>query len=322
MRPIVPLVPYRRYVLPWDVSVDDEERFREIGKRTAIATVLLFVVISLLPLPQVDPAMNVPVPPRLARLVLEKPAPIPPPAAVKQPEPEPDVRPEPVAPTEKAVVAKNTKPVPDRKTSVREKAGKAGLLPFMDELADLRDNQALTSITSGGTKFTGAVGDAPQVERALITSKAGTGSGGINTAGYSRNTGGSGLGGRSTTKVASNVAAIGGGSSGGADEAGSASGQRASRSREEIEMVFDQNKGAIYALYNRALRSNPALQGKLVLKLTLEPTGRVSDVQVVSSDLGDEELERKLVQRVRMFSFLAKDVPSVTTTKPIDFFPA
>jgi len=45
-------------------------------------------------------------------------------------------------------------------------------------------------------------------------------------------------------------------------------------------------------------------------------------VQVVSSELGDEELERKLVQRIRMFSFVAKDVPTITTTKPIDFFPA
>ena len=97
---------------------------------------------------------------------------------------------------------------------------------------------------------------------------------------------------------------------------------KAGRSREEIEMVFDQNKGAIYALYNRALRANPALQGKLVLKLTIEPSGQVSAVEVVSSELGDEELEKKLVQRIRMFTFLSKDVPPVTTTKPIDFFPA
>ncbi|MCL4792203.1 MAG: energy transducer TonB, partial [Gammaproteobacteria bacterium] len=84
----------------------------------------------------------------------------------------------------------------------------------------------------------------------------------------------------------------------------------------------DQNKGAIYALYNRALRENPALQGKLVLKLTIEASGEVSQVEVVSSELEDQELERKLVQRIRMFRFLEKDVPPVTTTKPIDFFPA
>jgi hypothetical protein len=33
-------------------------------------------------------------------------------------------------------------------------------------------------------------------------------------------------------------------------------------------------------------------------------------------------MERKLVQRVKMFRFEAKDVAVITTTKPIDFFPA
>ena len=328
LKPGLFMAPYRTYRLPWDVSLDEEQRFRQIAKQVGIAALVFCILMSLLPLPETDPTWTRPVPPRLARLVLEKPAPIPQPAPVIKPErPEPvvETRTETVAPTDKPVVAK-ARPDAERKTSVREKAGKAGLLPFADQLADLRDNQALTSITSGGTSYTGAVGDAPRVERALITSKAGVGSGGINTAGFSRNTGGSGLGGRATTQVASGVAALGGGSaSAGAsagDQDGDSAGQRAGRSREEIEMVFDQNKGAIYSLYNRALRNNPALQGKLVLKLTIEPTGQVSDVQVLSSELGDEELERKLVQRIRMFTFVAKDVPSVTTTKPIDFFPA
>ncbi len=61
-------------------------------------------------------------------------------------------------------------------------------------------------------------------------------------------------------------------------------------------------------LYNRALRQNPALQGKLVLKLTIEPDGRVSACEVVSSELGDKELEQKLVQRVLLFQFEKRDV--------------
>ncbi|MBL8200180.1 MAG: AgmX/PglI C-terminal domain-containing protein [Chromatiales bacterium] len=324
VKPAMPVAAYRSYQLAWDASLDEEERFRAIAKRVGLGALLACLLISLLPVPERDPTLTHAVPPRLARLVLEKPAPVPPPAPVVQPEkPEPVAETKPVAPTEKPIESK-TKPAPDPRAAVRERAGKAGLLPFADQLADLRDNQALTSITSGGTSYTGAVGDSPQVERALITSRAGVGSGGINTAGLSRNTGGSGLGGRSTTQVASGVAALGGGSAsaGGGAEDGNGSGQRASRSREEIEMVFDQNKGAIYALYNRALRSNPSLQGKLVLKLTIEPSGQVSAVEVVSSELGDDELEKKLVQRIRMFTFLSKDVPPVTTTKPIDFFPA
>lgn len=313
-------IPYRSYLLPWDPSLEEEERFREILKRVGIALLVLCIVLSVLPTPERDPALDPPVPPRLARLVLEKQVPPPPVAPPERVEPE-RAKPEPVAPTEKAVAAK-PRPEPERRESAREKAGRSGLLPFADQLADLRDNKALSSITAGAADFTGAVGEAPRVERSLVTSRVGVGSGGINTAAMSRNTGGAGLGGRSTTQVVSGVAALGGGSAGPRSSDGDGSGQRASRSREEIEMVFDQNKGAIYALYNRALRINPALQGKLVLRLTIEPSGAVSSVEIVSSELGDQELERKLVQRVRMFTFLAKDVPSVTTTKPIDFFPA
>jgi hypothetical protein len=46
---------------------------------------------------------------------------------------------------------------------------------------------------------------------------------------------------------------------------------KASRSIEEIKLVFERNKGAIYALYNRALRDDPALQGKVVLELKIAP---------------------------------------------------
>ena len=86
--------------------------------------------------------------------------------------------------------------------------------------------------------------------------------------------------------------------------------------------MFDKNKGAIYALYNRALRRNPMLQGKVVLKLTIAPSGQVTSCEIITSDLEDAELERKLVQRVKLFRFNDKDVEAVTTTKPIDFFPA
>ena len=87
-------------------------------------------------------------------------------------------------------------------------------------------------------------------------------------------------------------------------------------------MIFDQNKGAIYALYSRALRKNPALRGKLVLKLTIAPSGEVTACEIASSELNEPGFEERLVARVKMFRFEDKDVAIVTTTKPIDFFPA
>ena len=64
--------------------------------------------------------------------------------------------------------------------------------------------------------------------------------------------------------------------------------------------MFDRNKGAIYALYTRALRERPELQGKVVLEFTIAPSGEVTACRVVSSELSDPELERKIVARVRL----------------------
>ena len=83
---------------------------------------------------------------------------------------------------------------------------------------------------------------------------------------------------------------------------------KAARSQEEIELEFDRNKGAIYALYSRALRDRPELQGKMVLEFTIAPSGDVTACRVVSSELNDPELERKIVARVKLIRFAARDV--------------
>jgi TonB family protein len=306
---------YRNFELPWTLSAEQERRYRKILLHVCGVLGALSLLMPWLPVPEPDPQAIEEIPQRFARLVLEKPAP-PPPPVLPAPEPEP-VRPEPVI-AERAVVPQPDPVQPvDAPEQARDKAAVAGLLPFADQLADLRENRAVASVTRQ-RELTGAVGEASRNERSLITSKVGTGSGGINTAALSRDTGGGALAGRATTQVTSPVAGAG---DGGAVRR-SGDGQKASRSREEIETVFDRNKGAIYALYNRALRGDPTLQGKLVLRLTIAPSGEVTQCEVVSSELDEPDLERKLVARVKLFRFEEKDVEAVTTTKPIDFFPA
>jgi protein TonB len=308
---------YRTYQLPWELSQEEEQRFLAILKKVGIITLVLSIILSLLPIPEADFDDIERVPPRFAKLILEKPKPLPPPPVV-QPEREEKI-PEPKVAEQKEVVPEpvvEPKPV-DRTEDARKKASVAGLLLFADDLAELRDNQAVASVTSD-RELTGPAGETARTERSLITSSAGKASGGINTAGMSRNTGGSGLADHDTTKVSSSVAGLGNGPV--VQRPGAS--DLPARSREEIEMVFDKNKGAIYALYNRALRRDPTLQGKLVLRLTIEPSGAVSFCEVVSSEIEDEALQRKLVQRIKLFRFLEKNVESITTTKPIDFFPA
>ena len=97
---------------------------------------------------------------------------------------------------------------------------------------------------------------------------------------------------------------------------------KASRGSEEIALVFTRNKGAIDAMYARALRDNPALQGKVVIEITIAPSGEITAARIVSSELKDPEFESKLLARIRLFKFEARDVAPLTATKPIDFFPA
>ncbi|HEX5420425.1 MAG TPA: AgmX/PglI C-terminal domain-containing protein, partial [Gammaproteobacteria bacterium] len=252
------------------------------------------------------------------------------PAIAATPEAKPKVAASPRRSRSKPVLKAPKADEAERIRQAREQASTAGLLAFTDQLSSLRDNDTVAKLGAEAVAdvHTSGAGNAaaPVAQRSIITSKIGRGSGGIVTAATSRNLGGGAvLAGRKTTRVAnpfSGLTANGeGGTVGAAGGAPGGQGEPPARSREEIERVFDKNKGAIYALYNRALRRNPALQGKVVLRLTIEPGGRVRDCVVVSSELGDSELEEKLVQRIKLFVFEARDVAPTTITKPIDFFP-
>lgn len=321
------VVRYRIYDLPWTTNAEQEERFRRQVTVFVGIALLAALILSFLPVPARDPAELEEIPERYARLLIEQELPPPPPPVVQE-EPEPELplepEPEPEQLVEEVVepeIIPEPPPEPepvDVVAEARERASVAGLLPFAQELASLRDTELSETLET--SDLAGEVSaELPVNERSLIASNVGASSGGINTATLSRNTGGGGIGTRTTTVVESPVEGFG--PAGGAVTRTGRS-DLGSRSREEIERVFDRNKGAIYNLYNRALRANPTLQGKVVLRLTITPDGRVSMCEIVSSELGDPDLEQRLVQRVLLFQFEARDVESVTTTKPIDFFPA
>ncbi len=313
---------YREYRLPWTKNTSQERKFRRLLAIIFGVVFFLGAVWPFLPTPAVDPNAVDEIPPRIVKLLLEQKPPPPPKPVEPEPQPEPDAIKDP----EPELVAEEPpppepEPAPEPEIdyeAVARAQAQAALLPFTEDLAALADSDVLEKVADERV-LTASVGRAVRNERSMITSKVGTTSRGINTANMSRNTGGSGLAGRNTTAIESPVASVGQ-SGGGARRTGTSG--KASRSREEIELVFDKNKGAIFALYNRALRMDPTLEGKLVLRLTIAPSGEVTFCEIVSSELGDLELERKLVQRIKLFRFEARDVEAITTTKPIDFFPA
>jgi periplasmic protein TonB len=298
------LVPYyRRYDLPWAPSEETERRFRVILRNLAIVFAIIAVIMPFLP--RTERVNNTDsLPERVVQLVMEPPPPAPPPP------PPPKEKPVEKAPVQKV-------PTPHQPVDPRVKASKSGLLANLDDLAALRDQIDLDKFQKNQQKTTDP-GDVTQVTRSIISSKAGGTSGGINSPTSSGLASGSGsLRGIYTTQVkdpnlgASGQAATRAGGSG-----------KASRSADEIALVFTKNKGAIDAMYARALRDNPALQGKVVIELTIAPSGDITAARVVSSELHDPVFEEKLVSRIKLFKFDAKDVAALTATKPIDFFPA
>jgi TonB family protein len=293
---------YRRYELPWSPSEEMEQRFRRILRNLLIVLAIIAVIMPFLP--RTERVVNTDsLPERVVQLVQEPPPPPPPP---------PPPKPEPQKPVEKAP------PKPVAPVDARVKASKSGLLASMDDLAALRDMN-LDKLAKNQPKTTDP-GDVTQVTRSLILSKAGGTSGGISAPSSSGLAAGSGsLNGYQAGQVKGPTLATGNQGAGATRGGGSG---KASRSADEIALVFTRNKGSIDSMYARALRDNPALQGKVVLEITIAPSGDITAARIVSSDLNDPEFESKLLARVRLFKFDAKDVATLTATKPIDFFPA
>jgi periplasmic protein TonB len=197
----------------------------------------------------------------------------------------------------------------------REKAAVSGLLAFKDAFADMRESVDVASLQDTAAIQRGA-GEAASIDRSVLTSKHSARSSGVNVAALSRDTGGVALSGRETTKVDVPEDAEGAGGTRQRREV-----DPRSRSIEEIRRIFDANKGAIFAIYNRALRSDPTLQGKVVLELIIAPSGRVTGISVVASDLADDEVVARILARIRMFDFGERDVGETTISYPVHFLP-
>ena len=306
-------LPYRPMIMPWTSQGEDEKRFRRILLICLFLSVLLGYLVPLWEIAIPDRIEPVKIPERMAQLIVEK-EPPPPPPPPKKAEKKPEETPKDKRPKEKA-------PEPKTKKAkvARKRAESAGLLAFKDNFADLIDTAPEKKL-GAKARISNQGKTAKKATRSLVTAQATAGSGGISTASLSRDVGGAGKGikGVGFERVESAI-----GSDFFGEERPLSDGVGPSRTDEEIQIVFDRYKSALYRIYNRELRSNPTLQGKMVLRLTIEPDGAVSLCKLDSSDMDAPALEQRIVARVLKFNFGPKEgVPPVTILYPIDFLPA
>lgn len=307
---------------PWVEGKEDR-----LFKKLVIASIIIFMLLGLfinsLSVPEIKQKKLVDVSPRLAKLILEKKKPPPPPPLKKVikkeiPKKKVEKKPEVKKPEPKKKVVPRPKPKPDRKAAAKKTAQQSGLIALSDELADLRESFDFSDIADTPQLKTGKQAETVVSTSDILTASASTGSGGIKTNTLERKITTSELAQRKTSAVKSNIQS----NEKIIAKVTQKKTRNATRSQEEIERIFQKHKGEIFSIYNRELRKDPSLQGKVVIELTIAANGSVTKCSIVSSELQNAKLEKRLVSKIRKFKFASKNVPVITVTYPIDFLPS
>lgn len=295
-------LPARSSIMPWTRGGEDDQRFRKSLAVSLLISLLLGLLLPMIDLPLPERWEPIEVPDRLARLIREE-----------RPLPRPPPTPEQVE-SDSEVVAEST-PEPQNVKNAESK----GILAFREMFSGLA--QHASSARLGSQARISSVADAAngRPTRSMVATEARGSSGGINLASLSRDVGGGG-GEIEGVQVVRATSAIGGG---GTAARPLANGPGPGRTDEEIQIVFDRHKAALYRIYNRELRRDPTLQGQMVLRIRIEPDGSVSLCELHATDMKAPQLLAQVVARVGTFDFGAKDgVPAITILYPIDFLPA
>jgi len=340
-------VPYRAIIMPWTKEAESESRFR---RAILVALILCFVFgapIPLIKIPIPDRSDTViEIPKRLVQLVKEdlpKPAPVKKPVpkqAKEKPKPMPDKQHKPDKEPKGGGPAKKQTKLATAKgggaAAARKKANHVGVLKFKDAFAGLMNETPVAKLGTEArlsNKSFRVKGQAVAQRSLVAIQGKGGSSGGISNFGVSRNIGngnvgrlggggGSGIGdgtgsGVGFVRVESAIAGL--------EESSRplSDGLAAGRTDEEIQIVFDRYKAALYRIYNRELRKDPTLRGKILMRISIETNGSVSMCKVESTDLASPELVANIVERIKRFNFGSKEgVPKITILYPIDFLPA
>lgn len=102
--------------------------------------------------------------------------------------------------------------------------------------------------------------------------------------------------------------------SGDGDGASRGGGRGKGRNADDIQAVVVKHNKSVQYCYERELRRNPDLKGKIVVRFTISPQGSVVKVEVVSSTVKNRQVERCVVNRIRRWNDFGEVAESVGNT--------
>jgi TonB family protein len=319
---------YKKIALDWQPDASSSRDFNRILWLAMVVVVIVLAPLSFIKVPAETNHKRVNPPERVADFISKKEKP-PAPKAPPKPLPPPPPPPKPVekvveTPSAITEVTKQRdlerKPLTESQMKARKTAEKSGLLALSNELNDLVDtkdvsanlSKKLNADTAGVNSANTAAGHNTDAITAGVAQTGGKvdgqAYGGVNSK--------TELDGRAANKDLADRKAQ-------AEAKVAATKAKGGMSAEEnVTMVFDKNKGALYSLYERERRNSQGLQGKIVLQITISPAGDVTDVKILSSELNSPELEARIVSRVKGFKFTVDGTKPITVTYPIEFLPS
>jgi len=301
---------------PWFFD-SNEQKFKKILFWVIFSFLLVSIVIPFLPIFEVDREKKEEIPPRFAKVLMQKKQKPPPPKPpVPQKKPKPDIdkpkeknKKQPVKEAKKA-----EKPKVAKKKTVQERVAKVGLLALRNDLMDLHEDPILQRISNPSRKLITGGKTAAKTSRATVVKNFDKGSGGIDTSKLSKQTTRTALAQRDLTQVSTKIQP-------GGDEKRKGDERINVRTIEEVRLVIAKAHGGLTTLYNRQLRKQPGLKGVVLFELIIAPSGKVESCRVIQSELNSPRLERKFIIKLKSLDFGAKDVDTTRIDYPIDFFP-
>lgn len=328
-----------RSLLPWEDTREDRLRLWIPIIIFVIISLVLIIAIQLTPPVQADRYQPEKMPERLAKFIMEqkaKPKPPPPPKVKEVDKPKVKAE-EKTAKTKTPTppkVAPKVEPTQKQVAKARAQASEK-VAVFQDAFAGLRDMAPDTGVGTGA--MAGSANDLQRggdaaasiaPGRDLIAAAAGAGSGASALVSAGRASGVGSRGGQGNGQLAGSGGSVGGKVHSTLAQAGAGTTTRQSaggqtrRSDEQIRRVFDRYAGRLNSQYQRALRQNPTLQGTVVLNLTIDPSGKVTKVEIKSSELQNDDLLKRIRLIVSTMDFGSLPVAEWKGDYSVNFFPS
>lgn len=323
--------------LPWDPLPGENRRITILTIFFVGFAVVWMFVQPFVKIPEKPREQEEALPATLAKVVLEEKQKPPPPKEelqdkIKKPD---EVKPK--AEEQKATPKEELPPVeeheakavtPDAKTQAARARAKQEIenSGIQDQLASLRDMNFDTEPKPAAGPGAGGPGNGSLIKdtqavgtsRNLLTSRAGSGSGGLAAGGYGGNVSSGFGGGKAGGKGGGGFGLAGGGDKlakvesdigkkvEAAKEAKAAGGGKSGRTEENIQQGFDSIGSRVDLAYQKALRDNPTLQGTVTVALAITPDGSVTSCSISATELNSPELEAKICVIVKGHNFGAE----------------